>query len=267
MTGEAELRAAVEAWIADDPDPGDRAELQALLDRAFAAAGARHGARDAGAARRRAQARSGRGAGDGGAAGSVRGPAALRDGGAARRGRRGAEPDEPRRGQGRDRRGGRLAGQRGHREPERGGGLRRAAPVGGVRRGGGRGAGGRGHRGAHAAAAVPHSPARVRGPPSGHGGRSDDHRQPQPGRRQRVQALPERRRPGHPARRRRDREAHRRPRAAGAGSGRGGREPADHPARRRDRRGLPGRDRGYRRARSAGSGDDPDPPRSSRGLR
>ena len=48
MTGEAELRAAVEAWIADDPDPGDRAELQALLDRAFAAGGARAGA-DAGA--------------------------------------------------------------------------------------------------------------------------------------------------------------------------------------------------------------------------
>ena len=33
MTGEAELRGAVEAWIADDPDPGDHAELQALLDR------------------------------------------------------------------------------------------------------------------------------------------------------------------------------------------------------------------------------------------
>ncbi len=30
------MRAAVEAWIADDPDAGDRAELQALLDRAFA---------------------------------------------------------------------------------------------------------------------------------------------------------------------------------------------------------------------------------------
>ena len=53
MTGEAELRAAVEAWIADDPDPGDRAELQALLDRAFPAGGARAGAEagaDAGAA-------------------------------------------------------------------------------------------------------------------------------------------------------------------------------------------------------------------------
>src|SRR5260370_16927344 len=38
VTGEAEgaaaeLRATVEAWIADDPDEGDRAELQALLDR------------------------------------------------------------------------------------------------------------------------------------------------------------------------------------------------------------------------------------------
>ena len=57
MTGEAELRAAVEAWIGDDPDPGDRAELQGLLDRAFPAAGAGTGARagagagaDAGAA-------------------------------------------------------------------------------------------------------------------------------------------------------------------------------------------------------------------------
>ena len=33
MTGEAGLRAAVEAWIADDPDADDRAELRALLDR------------------------------------------------------------------------------------------------------------------------------------------------------------------------------------------------------------------------------------------
>jgi phosphomannomutase len=40
VTAEAGLRAAVEAWIADDPDAGDRAELQALLDRAFAGAGA-----------------------------------------------------------------------------------------------------------------------------------------------------------------------------------------------------------------------------------
>jgi len=42
--GEAELRAAAGAWIADDPDAGDRAELQALLDRACAAAEAGRGA-------------------------------------------------------------------------------------------------------------------------------------------------------------------------------------------------------------------------------
>jgi phosphomannomutase len=36
VPNEAELRAAAEGWIADDPDLGDRAELQALLDRAFA---------------------------------------------------------------------------------------------------------------------------------------------------------------------------------------------------------------------------------------
>jgi len=35
VTAEAELRAAVEAWIADDPDAGDRAELRALYDRAL----------------------------------------------------------------------------------------------------------------------------------------------------------------------------------------------------------------------------------------
>jgi len=33
---EAELRGVVEAWIADDPDAGDRAELRALLEQAFA---------------------------------------------------------------------------------------------------------------------------------------------------------------------------------------------------------------------------------------
>jgi phosphomannomutase len=39
VTTEAELREAVEGWIADDPDARDRAELQALLDRADASAG------------------------------------------------------------------------------------------------------------------------------------------------------------------------------------------------------------------------------------
>jgi phosphomannomutase len=55
VPNEAELRAAAEGWIADDPDPGDRAELRALLDRAFAGAEADTGATgrtgpDAGAA-------------------------------------------------------------------------------------------------------------------------------------------------------------------------------------------------------------------------
>jgi phosphomannomutase len=39
VTGDARLRVAVEAWIADDPDAGDRDELRALLDRAFGGAG------------------------------------------------------------------------------------------------------------------------------------------------------------------------------------------------------------------------------------
>ncbi len=63
MTGEAELRAAVEAWIADDPDPGDRVELQALLERAFLAGGARAGAGTGAGARTGAGAGAGTGAG------------------------------------------------------------------------------------------------------------------------------------------------------------------------------------------------------------
>jgi phosphomannomutase len=39
VTLEAKLTAAAEGWIADDPDPGDRAELQALLDRATGVSG------------------------------------------------------------------------------------------------------------------------------------------------------------------------------------------------------------------------------------
>ena len=72
--GEAELRAAVEAWIADDPDPGDRAELQALLGRAFSAGGAGAGA-DAGAG---AGAATGAGA-DAGAGEGAGAPDELRD--------------------------------------------------------------------------------------------------------------------------------------------------------------------------------------------
>jgi phosphomannomutase len=44
VASEAEFRAAVEGWIADDPDAGDRAELQALLVRAYAGSGVAAGA-------------------------------------------------------------------------------------------------------------------------------------------------------------------------------------------------------------------------------
>jgi phosphomannomutase len=39
VTTEAEPLAVIEAWIADDPDAADRAELRALLDRAYPSAG------------------------------------------------------------------------------------------------------------------------------------------------------------------------------------------------------------------------------------
>ena len=48
VTDGTEFRAVVEAWIADDPDAGDRAELQALLDRAFPGLGGDRGAAAAG---------------------------------------------------------------------------------------------------------------------------------------------------------------------------------------------------------------------------
>src|SRR6266567_968838 len=44
VTIDGELRAAVEAWVADDPDPVDRAELASLLDAALAGAAGRAGA-------------------------------------------------------------------------------------------------------------------------------------------------------------------------------------------------------------------------------
>jgi phosphomannomutase len=44
VASEAEFRAGVESWIADDPDAGDRAELQALLDQAYAGSGVAAGA-------------------------------------------------------------------------------------------------------------------------------------------------------------------------------------------------------------------------------
>ena len=48
VTSEGELRGAVEGWIADDPDAGDRAELRELVERAFGGAGAASGS-DSGA--------------------------------------------------------------------------------------------------------------------------------------------------------------------------------------------------------------------------
>ena len=65
MTAEGGFQTAVEAWIADDPDEGDRAELRGLLDRALG--GARAGGAGAGGA-----GAGGAGAGDGGAAAELR---------------------------------------------------------------------------------------------------------------------------------------------------------------------------------------------------
>jgi phosphomannomutase len=48
VASEAEFRATVEGWIADDPDARDRAELQALLDLAYASTSAGSGAAAAG---------------------------------------------------------------------------------------------------------------------------------------------------------------------------------------------------------------------------
>jgi len=76
--GEADLRAAVEAWIADDPDPGDRAELQALLERAFPAGGARADA-GAGVAGDAGTAGDAGAAGDAGTAEDAGAGAELRD--------------------------------------------------------------------------------------------------------------------------------------------------------------------------------------------
>jgi phosphomannomutase len=64
VTAETELRAVVEAWIADDPDSVDRAELQGLLGRAFADGGTNSGARAARSARAGAGESAGAGAGE-----------------------------------------------------------------------------------------------------------------------------------------------------------------------------------------------------------
>ena len=43
MSGADELTASVQAWIEDDPDARDRAELRELLDRAYPAGGGEAG--------------------------------------------------------------------------------------------------------------------------------------------------------------------------------------------------------------------------------
>src|SRR5579859_495191 len=50
VTTEAELRGAVEAWIADDTDARDQAELRGLMERAFGGAGGAGAAGGSGAA-------------------------------------------------------------------------------------------------------------------------------------------------------------------------------------------------------------------------
>ena len=190
--GEGELRERVEAWVADDPDPGDRAELRALADRAFGGpdAAARAELRDRFAGRLEFGTAGLRGVV---AAGPNRmNRAVVRAATAAVAGwLLGSGPD-----------GAAAAGRRGvsvvvgcdarHRSAEF------AAEAAGVLAGAG--------IAVHVlplpcptpllAFAVRHLAASA--------GR-DDHREPQPGRGQRVQAVPERRRPGHPARRRADR--------------------------------------------------------------
>ena len=118
------------------------------------------------------------------------------------------------------------------------------------------------HPGAPAAGPQPHAAAGFRGPASVRRGRRDDHGQPQPARRQRLQALPRRRRADHPAGGRRDRGRDPGPGPAVRDPAGATWRPAGHPARGRDSAGLPGRDPG-RLARvpppAAGSG-------SARGL-
>ncbi len=136
-------------------------------------------------------------------------PPGVRHRGAARRRRRGAEPDEPGGGPRHHRGAGQVAARRARRA-RRGAGrcghrLRRPAPVRGLRRRGRPGAGRGGDPGAPAAPAEPDPAAGLRDQAPGRRGRDHDHGQPQPARRQRVQALPRRRGADHPAGRRANR--------------------------------------------------------------
>src|SRR3954466_12397642 len=125
VTDEAGLRRTVEAWIADDPEEGDRAELRGLLDEADeGVTDAVAELRDRFADRLHFGTAGLRGVG---AAGANRGKRAGGRGGAGR-----AEPDEPGRGPGGDRGRRRMAARAGFqfagRAGRRGGGVRRAAP-------------------------------------------------------------------------------------------------------------------------------------------
>ena len=231
-------RDAAMRWIADDPDPDTRVELQRVL--AAALTGDQAGGR-------RPDRPHGR-------------DAAVRHGRAARAGPRRPERDERRRGPPDDRRARALAARAG---PGRGAGRRRPGRpprIGGVRRGRRRGARGGRVRRPDAARAAAHPRARVRGPGDRRRRRCPDHRLAQPARRQRLQGLRRRRGPARPAGGHRDRGRDRRgapgrlrPRRAAArdrrrprGLPRPGRppaarhrpDPADraHPAARRRRR-------------------------------
>ena len=183
-------RAAVEEWIADDPHPGDAAELQALLD---AGDDAELAARFAGPLTF-------------GTAG-LRGPL-----------RAGSGRDERRRGRPRRRRPGPVpAASRAGPGSRRGRRLRRPAPLRRVRPGHRRGADRRRVRRLGAAAPAAHPGAVLRRPAPGRRRRGDGHRQPQPAAGQRLQGLPGRRRPAGAPGRPGDRGRHRR-RRPGAGA-------------------------------------------------
>ena len=165
-------------WIADDPDPDTRAELQRVLADAMT--------------------------GDGGAADDLAdrmaGTAAVRHGRAARAGARRAERDERRGGPADHRRARALAARPGHARRQRsssggtrGTGRRRSPP---------RPPGcwpAAGFAGPVLPGPLPDPGARVRGPPARRGGRRADHRVAQPAGRQRLQGLPRRRRPSSSA--------------------------------------------------------------------
>ncbi len=217
----------VRAWIADDPSAADRGELQDLLG-----AAAREDAAGQAAAAGLADRFAGR----------------LQFGTAGLRGAMGAGPNRMNRAVVRAATAGLARWLREHRPDAAGAGVvlgwdarHRSAEF--AADGGGR-ADRRGRPRASAAGPEPHAAARVRDPAPVRRGRRDDHRQPQPPCRQRLQALPGRRRADRAAGRRRDRGRHPWPGRTVADPAGAAGQPAGHPARGRDRRGLPGHDPG-----------------------